>query len=113
MQTASIPKADEESTPRQKALTEKNPVKRFFQVLGPGLVTGASDDDPSGIGTYSVAGATFGFSTLWLALVTLPMMAAIQYSCAKIGMVTGQGLAGVLRKHLFVRCAKHQGQDKA
>ncbi len=86
-------------TPRQKALEEKNPFKRFFQVLGPGLITGASDDDPSGIGTYSVAGASLGFSTLWLALVTLPMIAAVQYSCAKIGMVTGQGLAGVLRKN--------------
>lgn len=86
-------------TPRQKALQEKNPVKRFFQVLGPGLITGASDDDPSGIGTYSVAGASLGFSTLWLAIVTLPMMAAVQYSCAKIGMVTGQGLAGVLKKN--------------
>jgi NRAMP (natural resistance-associated macrophage protein)-like metal ion transporter len=99
MQAEPIPKSDEELTPRQKALSEKNPFKRFFQVLGPGLVTGASDDDPSGIGTYSVAGAEFGFSTLWLAVVTLPMMAAVQYSCAKIGMVTGQGLAGVLRKH--------------
>lgn len=88
-----------ELTPRQKALEEKNPLKRFFQVLGPGLITGASDDDPSGIGTYSVAGASLGFSTLWLALVTLPMMSAVQYSCAKIGMVTGQGLAGVLKKN--------------
>lgn len=88
-----------ELSPRQKALEEKNPIKRFFQVLGPGLITGASDDDPSGIGTYSVAGASLGFSTLWLALVTLPMIAAVQYSCAKIGMVTGQGLAGVLRKN--------------
>jgi NRAMP (natural resistance-associated macrophage protein)-like metal ion transporter len=92
-------KSSEELSPRQKALEEKNPFKRFFQVLGPGLITGASDDDPSGIGTYSVAGATLGFSTLWLAVVTLPMMAAIQYSCAKIGMVTGQGLAGVLKKN--------------
>ncbi|HEY9678466.1 MAG TPA: divalent metal cation transporter [Drouetiella sp.] len=86
-------------TPRQKALQEKNPIRKFFQVLGPGLITGASDDDPSGIGTYSVAGAALGFSTLWLAVVTLPMMAAVQYSCAKIGMVTGQGLAGVLKKN--------------
>jgi NRAMP (natural resistance-associated macrophage protein)-like metal ion transporter len=92
-------KSSEDLSSRQKALEEKNPFKRFFQVLGPGLITGASDDDPSGIGTYSVAGATLGFSTLWLAVVTLPMMAAIQYSCAKIGMVTGQGLAGVLKKN--------------
>src|SRR5215831_12633264 len=78
---------------------EKNPVKRFFLVLGPGLITGASDDDPSGIGTYTTAGATLGFATLWTAIVTLPMMAAVQFICAKIGMVAGRGLAGVLRKH--------------
>jgi len=78
---------------------ERNPLRRFFKILGPGLVTGASDDDPSGIGTYAVAGAAFGFSTLWTALFSLPMMATIQYICAKIGMVTGRGLARVLRKH--------------
>src|SRR5262249_32089544 len=66
---------------------------------GPGFVTGASDDDPSGIGTYAVAGASFGFATLWTALVTFPLMATVQFVCAKIGMVTGQGLAGVLKKH--------------
>jgi NRAMP (natural resistance-associated macrophage protein)-like metal ion transporter len=68
-------------------------------ILGPGLITGASDDDPSGIGTYAVAGASLGFSTLWTALVTFPMMTAVQFMCAKIGMVTGMGLARVLRKH--------------
>ena len=68
-------------------------------VLGPGLVTGASDDDPSGIGTYTQAGAAFGFATLWTAPLTLPMMAAVQFICAKIGMVSGMGLAAVLRKH--------------
>ncbi len=78
---------------------ERNPFKRFLLVLGPGLVTGASDDDPSGIGTYTTAGASLGFATLWTAVVTLPMMAAIQFICAKIGMVSGTGLAGVLRKH--------------
>jgi NRAMP (natural resistance-associated macrophage protein)-like metal ion transporter len=78
---------------------EPNPVLRFLKVLGPGLVTGASDDDPSGIGTYSVAGATLGFSILWTALITFPLMAAMQFICAKVGMVTGQGLAGVLREH--------------
>src|SRR5690348_6201719 len=75
---------------------EKNPLKRFFKILGPGLVTGASDDDPSGIGTYSVAGASLGFTTLWTALFTLPLMAAIQLTCARIGMVSGMGLAAVL-----------------
>jgi NRAMP (natural resistance-associated macrophage protein)-like metal ion transporter len=78
---------------------EKNPIKRALMVLGPGLVTGASDDDPSGIGTYTQAGAAFGFATLWLAPVTLPMMAAVQFICAKIGMVSGMGLAAVLRQH--------------
>lgn len=68
-------------------------------VLGPGLVTGASDDDPSGIGTYTTAGASLGLATLWTAIVTLPMMAAVQFICAKIGMVSGMGLAGVLRKY--------------
>jgi NRAMP (natural resistance-associated macrophage protein)-like metal ion transporter len=74
-------------------------VKRFLKVLGPGLVTGASDDDPSGIGTYAIAGASFGFTTLWMALITLPMMSSVQFMCAKIGMVTGRGLAGVLKTH--------------
>jgi NRAMP (natural resistance-associated macrophage protein)-like metal ion transporter len=78
---------------------EKNPIKRFFLILGPGLVTGASDDDPSGIGTYAQAGAALGFSSLWTALFTFPMMWSIQFICAKIGMVTGSGLARVLRKH--------------
>jgi len=76
-----------------------NPVRRFLGILGPGFITGASDDDPSGIGTYATAGASTGFSTLWLALVTFPMMAAIQFICAKIAMVTGRGLAGVLKEH--------------
>jgi len=78
---------------------EPNRLKRFFKILGPGLITGASDDDPSGIGTYAVAGASLGYAILWSALVTLPLMAAVQFICAKIGMVTGRGLAGVLRHH--------------
>ena len=68
-------------------------------MIGPGFITGASDDDPSGIATYAVAGASFGFATLWTALITFPLMATVQFICAKIGMVTGQGLAGVLKKH--------------
>jgi NRAMP (natural resistance-associated macrophage protein)-like metal ion transporter len=80
-------------------MLEKSRVKRFFKVLGPGLITGASDDDPSGIGTYAVAGASLGFATLWTALFTFPLMAAVQFTCAKVGMVTGMGLAGVLRRH--------------
>jgi Mn2+/Fe2+ NRAMP family transporter len=64
-------------------------------LLGPGLITGASDDDPSGIGTYTTAGASLGFATLWTAILTLPMMAAVQFICAKIGMVSGRGLSGL------------------
>lgn len=74
-------------------------LRRFLKTLGPGLITGASDDDPSGIATYAVAGASLGYGTLWTALVTFPLMASVQYVCAKIGLVTGRGLAGVLRKH--------------
>lgn len=78
---------------------EANPIKRFLNRLGPGLITGASDDDPSGIGTYTQAGATLGFATLWTAIVTLPLMVVVQHICAKIGMVSGRGLAGVLHKY--------------
>ncbi|MBV9149630.1 MAG: divalent metal cation transporter [Candidatus Eremiobacteraeota bacterium] len=75
-------------------------VLRFFKVLGPGLITGAADDDPSGISTYSVAGAATGFSMLWLTWISTPMMAVIQGMCARISMVTGRGLAEVIRKRL-------------
>ncbi len=74
-------------------------IKKFFSVLGPGLVTGASDDDPSGIATYSQAGAQFGFSTLWTALLTFPLMAGIQGMCARIGLVTAQGLTVTLKEN--------------
>ena len=77
---------------------EKNPLRRLGKALGPGLITGASDDDPSGIGTYAQAGAQHGFATLWMPLAMLPMVTAVQYMCAKIGMVTGKGLAAVLRE---------------
>ncbi|MBV2166605.1 MAG: divalent metal cation transporter [Kaistella sp.] len=70
-----------------------------WKKLGPGLVTGASDDDPSGIATYSQAGAAFGLATLWTALIAFPLMAAIQQMCARIGLVTSQGLTGTLKKH--------------
>ena len=75
----------------------KSSVRRFLGNLGPGLVTGAADDDPSGISTYSVAGATFGYSFLWTALFSFPLMAAVQLMCARLGMVTGRGLSGVIR----------------
>jgi NRAMP (natural resistance-associated macrophage protein)-like metal ion transporter len=74
-------------------------LKHFWKLLGPGLITGASDDDPSGIATYSQAGAAFGLSTLWTGLLAFPLMAAIQQMCAKIGLVTSLGLTGALKKH--------------
>lgn len=76
-----------------------HPIKNILDRLGPGLITGASDDDPSGIGTYSQAGAALGYSTLWTAIVTLPLMIVVQHICAKIGMCGGRGLAGVLRRY--------------
>jgi NRAMP (natural resistance-associated macrophage protein)-like metal ion transporter len=80
-------------------------LRRFFNLLGPGLITGAADDDPSGISTYSVAGASTGYSMLWLALVSTPMMAVIQGMCSRISMVTGEGLAAVMRKRLALPLA--------
>ena len=74
-----------------------NKLFRFLKLLGPGLITGASDDDPSGIATYSQAGAAYGLSTLWTALITFPLMASIQEMCARIGLVTSQGLTGTLK----------------
>jgi Mn2+/Fe2+ NRAMP family transporter len=74
-------------------------LKRFWRKLGPGLVTGASDDDPSGIATYSDAGARFGPQLLWTALATYPLMVAVQEMCARIGLVTGRGLMGNIRLH--------------
>ncbi len=71
---------------------------RFWRSLGPGLITGAADDDPSGIATYSIAGAQFGTGLLWTALLTWPLMAAVQTMCARIGMVTGRGLMAALRR---------------
>lgn len=76
-----------------------NKLQRFWKILGPGLITGASDDDPSGIATYSQAGAAFGVSTLWTALITFPLMASVQEMCARIGMVTKQGLTSTLKNN--------------
>jgi len=72
-------------------------VRKFFADLGPGLITGAADDDPSGISTYSVTGAAFGYVPLWTALFSFPLMAAVQLMCARLGLVTGRGLASVVR----------------
>nr|WP_199081750.1 divalent metal cation transporter [Pedobacter sp. ASV19] len=76
-----------------------NKIRKFFSVLGPGLTTGAADDDPSGIATYSQTGAQFGYGQLWTALYMLPFMTAVQEACARIGLVTGKGLAAVVKDH--------------
>lgn len=80
-------------------MSKPNKLSRFWKKLGPGLITGSSDDDPSGIATYSQAGAQFGLATLWTALITFPLMASIQEMCARIGLVTSQGLTGTLKKN--------------
>ena len=74
-------------------------IKRFFKILGPGIITGAADDDPSGIATYTQTGAQFGYGQLWTALFILPLMTAVQEACARIGVVTGKGLAAVIKQH--------------
>src|SRR5437868_13899797 len=76
----------------------KNFVRRFFSVLGPGLITGAADDDPSGVVTYTIAGAQLGTSLLWTAFITWPLMGFVQLMCARSGMVTGVGLAAALKQ---------------
>lgn len=78
---------------------KKGRVRRFFADLGPGLITGAADDDPSGISTYSVTGASFGYLPLWTALFCFPLMVAVQLMCARLGLVTGLGLAGIVRRN--------------
>jgi len=111
--TADIPLADPNDAPsdtpsdrrsalrphRPRSHTHSDRVRSRFRELGPGLITGAADDDPSGIATYSQAGAAFGYGTLWMALVTLPLMGAVQLMCARIGIVARSGLASVLRQH--------------
>ena len=81
--------------PKRRGALER--ARQIFATVGPGIVAGAADDDPSGIATYSIAGAQFGTSLLWLAPLTWPLIAVIQMMCARIGMVTGRGLAGALR----------------
>src|SRR3989442_3842859 len=83
-------------TPMQKA--KRRGVAGFLHLLGPGLITGASDDDPSGIGTYSQVGSQFGYGLLWLALFTFPLMSAVQELCARIALQTGVGLGASLRR---------------
>lgn len=89
-----------------KFLAKQKPVKKiahFWSSLGPGLTTGAADDDPSGIATYSQTGSRYGFNLLWLSAFTFPLMAIVQEMCARIGLVTGQGLAANIRKHYSKR----------
>jgi NRAMP (natural resistance-associated macrophage protein)-like metal ion transporter len=106
-----------------KVKRESNPLRRIAKILGPGLIAGASDDDPSGVGTYAVAGASLGYATLWSAWITIPLMASVQFIAAKIGIVTGVGIAGVLCRYypawigysaalsLAVACTINAGAD--
>jgi len=94
-----VERRDVERPEREYDLTKSDKLRSFIRELGPGLVTGAADDDPSGIATYSQAGAAFGYDLLWTALITLPLMTAVQIMCARIGIVTRRGLAAVLREH--------------
>ena len=91
---------------RVRKLVDKLKFNRFLRILGPGLITGAADDDPSGIATYSQAGAQFGYGQLWTALYQIPLLIAVQEACARIGAVTGKGLAPLkpwfLRLYLMV-----------
>jgi NRAMP (natural resistance-associated macrophage protein)-like metal ion transporter len=87
-----------QSAPKRAAQSSNGPVQNLLAKLGPGLITGASDDDPSGIATYSQVGAQFGYGMLWTMLLSYPLMAAFQEICARIGRVTGHGLAANLRK---------------
>lgn len=76
-----------------------NKILKFIKKLGPGFITGASDDDPSGIATYSQTGALFGYAQLWTSLFSTPLMTAVQEMCGRIGLVTGKGLAGVIKEY--------------
>ncbi len=94
----SVPEADQRLGDR-RANEQPKGLKKFLAVLGPGLITGASDDDPSGVGTYSTAGAATGYRYLWTAIVTYPLQAAIQGMCARIGLVSGKGLAATIKQY--------------
>ena len=87
-----------DSTTKANKSAGNSSVRGFFRDLGPGLIIGAADDDPSGISTYSVAGATFGYARLWTALFSFPLMASVQLMCARLGMVAGRGLASAIRQ---------------
>jgi len=93
----------EDHTDIQNAQQEsrEHPTKKrkSFLRIGPGLITGVADDDPSGIGTYSVAGAMFGYQLLWLAPVCVPLMIAVQEMCGRIALVTSKGLSAIIKEH--------------
>src|SRR5437868_423161 len=95
---ATLTKTEQVAHNLPRAKTVKR-TRQYWNILGPGLTTGASDDDPSGIATYSQTGAQYGFQLLWLSLVTFPLMAIVQEMCARIGLVTGRGLAANIRTH--------------
>ena len=104
-----LEKTFEEIKKEEKVLISKRPFKlaeEYFNTLGPGLITGAADDDPSGIATYSQTGAQYGFQLMWLSLFTFPFMAMIQEMCARIGIVTGEGLAANIRRSYSRRLLK-------
>jgi len=82
-----------------KSKPKRNKFRTFLKILGPGLTTGAADDDPSGIATYSQTGAQFGYGQLWTALYMLPFMMCVQEACARAGMVTGKGIAAIVKEH--------------
>lgn len=86
----------ERKTPKSET---KQRIITFFKILGPGVITGAADDDPSGIATYSQTGAQFGFGQLWTSLYQIPLLLSVQEACGRIGAVTGKGLAGVIKDH--------------
>lgn len=93
-----LDKSDQKTKP-SKVVQNQSRFSRFTRILGPGLITGAADDDPSGIATYSQTGAQFGYGQLWTVLFMYPLMTAIQEACARIGAVTGKGIAAVVREH--------------
>jgi Mn2+/Fe2+ NRAMP family transporter len=94
-----IDKTERQALAIGRSFTNRKRFNRFLRVLGPGLVTGAADDDPSGIATYSQAGASFGYGLLWAFPIMYPLLLAVQESCARIGAITGKGLAANLKEN--------------
>src|SRR5664280_471071 len=98
----SVPVPRSEAAKAEKEIGQKGPfgkLRYYLKALGPGLITGAADDDPSGIATYSQTGAQFGFAQLWTSLYQIPLLLAIQEACARIGAITGKGLAHVIKEN--------------